>query len=486
MPITSSGAYRALAPQAFAETSPQFFDSYFNPRIGLPLETAFASYGQLYRSQIWVSAAVNKIADSIARLPIHVYDMADGEKTIDRDSPYAQLIAEPCVTMPRFSFIQRLAAEIEIFGESYLLKVREGRGDQVTSLIPMHPSMTIIHRNEYGELIYKFLGSPNEEFTERDVVPFKRYNPDGTMRGLSRLEALRSTLMTEDSARRAQQAWYQNRMRPSMIIRANRDLGEDGRARIAEAFSSRHGGSGNTGRVMVLENGEFEEPTIVQNTAEEMQYLESRQLAREEVAAGFDLNPICLQDFSHATFGNVVESLRSLYRDGLMHRIEMIESVLRTHVGGDFYGPKVAKFDLKQVLRGDPEKMAAANAQAIQSGYLKPSEAREQNDLPNAGPIANKLYAQQQIVPLGSPPAAPAAPAGAPHPALPAGGHPTLTPPAQAIPLTNGSVAKHVRDISALLGRGKTMPEAAEHVIQKTGDRDGVKAACEEMLGREL
>lgn len=483
MPITSSG-YRALAPQAFAETAPQFLESYFNPRIGLPLETAFASYGQLYRSQVWVAAAVNKIADSIAKLPIHVYDMADGEKTIDRDSPYAQLIAEPCVTMPRFSFIQRLVAEIEIFGESYLLKVREGRGDQVTSLIPMHPSMTIIHRNEYGELIYKFLGSPNEEFTERDVVPFKRYNPDGTMRGLSRLEALRSTLMTEDSGRRAEMAWFQNNLRPSMILRANRELGDDGRARVAEALSSRHGGSGNAGRIMILENGEFEEPTMVSHTADEMQYLESRQLAREEVAAGFGLNPICLEDYSHATFGNVVESLRSLYRDGLMHRIEMIESVLRTHVGGDFNGPKVAKFDLKSVLRGDPEKMAAAFAQAIQSGYLKPSEAREQSDLPNAGPIADKLYAQQQIQPLGT---APARPGGdTPTPALPAGGHPTVTPPAQAMPLTSGSVAKHVRDISALLGRGKTMPEAAEHIIQKTGDREGVKAACEEMLGREL
>jgi len=104
--ITSSGAYRALAPQAFAETSPQFHQSYFVPRLGYPLETAFASYGQLYRSQLWVHAAVNKVANSIARLPIKVWHHEDGEKTLDRNSPYAQLMRRPCVTLQTFAFKQ--------------------------------------------------------------------------------------------------------------------------------------------------------------------------------------------------------------------------------------------------------------------------------------------------------------------------------------------------------------------------------------------
>lgn len=485
--ITRGGAYRALAPQAFAETSPQFYPSYFVPRLGFPLETAFASYGQLYRTQVWVFAAVNKVADSIAGLPMRVWDESGPGKQIDESSPYAQLIANPCVTMDCFSFKQWLASTIEIYGEAYLLKIREGRGQQVTSLLPMHPSMVMIHRDEYGEEIYKFLGRPNEEFSERDVVPFRRYNPDGTMRGLSRLEALRSTLMTEDSARRAMQGWWQNRMKPSMILRSNRDLGDEGRARVAQALSAQHGGSGNTGRVMVLENGEFEEPTMVQNTAEEMQYIEARQLAREEVAAGMDLNPIALQDYTHATFANVTEALRALYRESLTPRIEFIESVIRTHVGSEFYGPKCAKFDMKHVLRGDWESRAEAHTSLIQSGIEKPSEAREDLDLPDAGAIADRLYAQQQIQPLGTPPARPGLPGKPddPHPEPP-GGDSTTAPPAQPPALTGANVTKYQRDISGLLGRGKTLQEAADYLIQKTGDREGIKQAFELLLGRQL
>lgn len=480
--ITNNGAFRALAPQAFAETSPQFYQSYFVPRLGLPLETAFASYGQLYRTQVWISAAVNKVADSVARLPLHVWDESPSTgKAIDLNGPYARLMENPCVTMPLYSFKQWIAACIEIYGEAYLLKIREGRGDQVTSLLPMHPSMVMIYRNEYGEVEYRFLGRPNETFPERDVVPFRRFNPDNTMRGLSRLEALRSTLMSEDSSRRAMQAWWQNRARPSMILRSKRELGQTGRERVQNAFTAQHSGSGNTGRVVVLENDEFEDPTIVQNTAEEMQYLQSRQLAREEVAAGMDLPPTALQDMTKATFSNVVENMRSLYRESLTPRVEFIESVLRTHVGNEFNGPKTAKFDMRHVLRGDWEKRAAAHAQMIQSGFEKPSEAREDMDLPDAGKIADALYAQQQIQPLGAPPARGGGPT-----ALPAGGSTSTPPPAQPASLTGGNIAKYVRDISGLIGRGRTLHEAADELVLKTGDRDGVKDAFEYLLGRQL
>lgn len=455
------------------------------PRLGIPLETAFASYGQLYRSQVWVAAAVNKVADSIARLPVHVWDETGPGKKIDKVSPYALLMSNPCVTLPRFQFFHWIAACIEIYGEAYLLKIREGRGDQVTSLIPMHPSMTMIRRDEYGEEEYQFLGRPNEKFSSRDVVPFRRFNPDNTMRGLSRLEALRSTLMSEDSARRSMAAWWQNRARPSMILRSKRELGPDGRANVANAFSANHGGSGNTGRVVVLENDEFEAPTIVQNTAEEMQYIQSRQLAREEVAAGMDLPPTALQDMTRATFSNVVENMRSLYRDSITPRVEFVESTLRAHVGSDFYGPKVAKFDMRHVLRGDWEKRAGAHSQMVQSGIEEPAEAREDMDLPDAGPISHKLYAQQQIQPLGTAPARPAG-GGSPEPSAQ---HELV--PAQAAAITGSNVAKpnvqkYVRDISGLIGRGRTLHEAADEMVSKTGDAAGVKAAFEYLMQRQL
>jgi HK97 family phage portal protein len=882
LPQLANGAYRALAPQALAETSPQFYESYFTPRIGIPLETAFASYGQLYRSQVWIRAAVDKIANSVARLPLKVWDETPGKgRTIDTDSPYAQLMAKPCPTMSTFSFKFWVAAKVEIYGEAFAVKIREGRGRQVTGLVPMHPSMTTIRRNEYGEKRYRFLGRPNEEFTEDDVVEWLLYNPDNTMRGMSRLESLRSTLMQEDSTRRAMQAFWQNGARPSVIMRSKRELGDDGRARVQKALSAQHGGSANRGRVVVFENDEFEEPMIVQQSAEEMQYIEGRRLSREEVCfapgarimtgngftpiesikvgdtvlshrgrfrpvtavmvrrhngdmirvqarslnevlvtdnhpflvqritqtrsktqhrdgpaewiaageitgrrrqrdgafargeyqaltiprlqatgpgtvdlarwarssssitaetvsggsngraipvprivkasyelgwlvglfvadgsatdhqvcwylgpredhlaqqirmyvrnvfgvdtairrtgsviraivssrpladffdqfghraprkhlsewcltesqefregiingigvgdgheaagrmrvattsltlawqlrlllwaaghhsimtadsrrtyqiegrcgdraelweiswsiddagrytlhggdfehfyvksavsekysgpvynlsvqddesyvteggtvhncAGMDVPPAALQDMSKANVTNVVENMRSLYRECVAYRIEFLESGLSDSVGSEFYGPKVAKFDMKHVTRGAWEQRVAAHAQAIQSGAEMPGEAREDLDLPDAGPLSHKLYAQAQLQPLGHPAMMErltiAGQVGAP---TPPDQLPTVVPPATpgggsadstAVPHLNGDgatpvphvISKHIRDIAGMVGRGKTLQEAAQHLVTKTGDREGVREAFEFLLERQL
>jgi HK97 family phage portal protein len=482
--ITGSGAYKALAPQAFSETSPQFHRSYFTPRLGVPLETSFASYGQLYRAQPYVRAAVDKVAHCIARLGIRVWDETPpAGKEIDLSSPYAELMARPCPTRDNYSFWNWVASTIEIYGETFLLKIREGRNGQLSQLLPMHPSMTHIERDEEGFCRYKFMGRPNETFTENDVVPFVNFNPDGTMRGMSRLESLRSTLMTEDSARRSMQAWWQNSMRPSVIMRAKRELGDDGRDRVIKALSSQHGGSGNRGRIVVFENDEFEDPTIIQNTAEDMQYIEGRQLAREEVCAVMDLPPSSIQDMSRATFSNIVENGISLYRDSICPRIDFIESVLDYHIGTEFNGPKVARFAVGKMLKGDWEKRAAAHAQLVQNLIEKPNEARHDLDLEaDSDKDADKLWGQQQLVVMGTPPARTAGPG---QPALPAGR--STTPPPEG-PATNrsGDIAKYVRDIGALVGRGQTLNAAAQHVINKTGDHAGVKAAFEYLLEHEL
>ncbi|WP_289444680.1 hypothetical protein, partial [Klebsiella pneumoniae] len=77
----------------------------------------------------------------------------------------------------------------------------------VTGLVPMHPSRTMVKRDANGGVVFVFtLGVASAGLLEvpaSEVVPFQRYNPDSLMRGMSRLEPLRSTLLNEDASRRA-------------------------------------------------------------------------------------------------------------------------------------------------------------------------------------------------------------------------------------------------------------------------------------------
>jgi HK97 family phage portal protein len=445
----------------------------------MSLEDAFASYGTLYRTQPWLYAAVRKVSRSISRLGAAVWDQSpESGQELDLDGPFAKLIADPCPTMPPTNFWEWTASTIEIYGETYWIKLREGRNNQVSGFVPMHPSLLQIYRDTGGEEAYRFMGRPGQVYARDDMVCFREFNPDGVMRGLSRLEPLRSTLMNEDSARRSMAATWKNGTRPTGVLVSERELGTLGRERLKMGWQSEHQGTGNHGRTPVLEDGVTFQP--IESKAVDMAYLEARELNREEVCGVMDLPPSSLQIMDHATFSNITENMRSLYRDSLAPRIEFIESVINWDVGREFNGPKEMKFAVAEVLRGAFEQRAQAVAQLVQGGIMTPAEARQYFDLNVAGPEADQLYANQALVPLGSNPSideSSALPAGeSTHvPAL-TGGSGTDVPNAQ----------KHIRAMSGLLGRGRTLQEAAREQISKTGDQDGVREACEFLLERRI
>lgn len=485
--ILQNGISVQIAPQAFSETAPQFISGNFVPRTGLALETAFATYSQLYRTQPWVHTVVNKISDLIARLGINVWDETAPEKgkVLDLSGPYAKLIAKPCDMIHPQGFWKWIAATIEIYGEAFLIKQR-GNNGQVTNLIPMHPALTQIHRDDTGALVYRFMGQPNELIPENDVVPFCMYDPDGMMRGLSRLEPLRSTLMNEDSARRATGAWWKNMGRPSMVLSTDKVLGKDGRDRVRDSFNSSHAGSSNAGSVAVFEDGLTATP--IQLNAEEMQYIESRHLNREEVCAVYDIPPTAVGILDHATYSNITEQMRSVYRDSMAPRLEFIESVLNWHLGKEFNLEKNAKFAVAEVLRGDFEARATSVAQLVQNGIMKPSEARPLFDLGDEGDVADKLYANSAIQELGKPAErialsgqVSASPDDVPVTNVPAvhGGPPNSVPSAQA--------QKYIRSIAGAISRGKSIQEAAKHFVDTSPeDIDYISEACAHIIERKV
>jgi Phage portal protein len=289
--------------------------------------------------------------------------------------------------------------------------------------------------------------------------------------------------MNEDSARRSMAATWKNGTRPTGVLISERELGTLGRERLKTGWQSEHQGSGNHGRVPVLEDGVTFQP--IDSNALEMAYLGARELNRDEVCGVMDLPPPALQIMTHATFSNVTENMQSLYRDSLAPRIEFIESVINWDVGREFNGDKVMKFAVAEVLRGAFEQRAEAVAKLVQAGIMMPAEAREFFDLNVAGPEADQLYVQGAMVPLESagkePAAAPPGPA-----ALPAATHvPSPDGPGTDVPAP-AAVHKYVRALGGLIGRGRTLQDAARELIGKTGDTEGVRQACEYLLERRI
>jgi len=488
--ILENGLNQPIAPQAFSETAPLFFNGYFVPNQGLQLEASFQTYSQLYLRQPWVATVVNRISHAIARLQMCVWDTSPATGNIlmpargsgaDR---YAKLMANPCPTMDPYAFRLWVAATFEVYGEVYLVKIKDDVGRTV-GFIPMHPSLTQIFRNQYGELTYRFMGQPNELMSEDMVVPFRSYNPETAMRGISRLEPLRSTLLNEDASRRATASWWKNMGRPSAVMHVEGKLNPQAKQALREQLQMMYQGAENAGKVAVLENGSKLEQW--QLSSEEMQYIDSRKLNREEVCAVYDISPTAVHILDHATFSNVTENLRSVYRDSICPRLEFLESVFNYYIGTEFGNELMMKFDTRQVMRGDFTARAQAHVQLVQAGIEKPGEARPEFDLGDAGPLADQLYANSALQPLGATPEQVRLQGNLltdPNTGMelaPANGVPTTSAGGGAgVPSVSGR--KYLRDLAGRVGRGQPLEMAVRQLLDANPDDEAQIADAYHMM----
>jgi HK97 family phage portal protein len=413
--IVSAGKSLGFPAQALGETVPSLSNGYFYATNGLNLSGITATYGALYKAQPSVATVVDKIAASAARLTVKVWDNTPTTgRVVDTASAFAKLISNPCPEMSPFNFYRWTVATYEIYGEAFWLKIRNSDGVCI-GLLPMHPARTMVHRDLEGNVEYVFtLGVASAgilRVPESDVVAFLRYNPESLMRGMSRLEPLRTTLLNEDASRRATQSWWKRGARPSVILTHPGELSQGASDRLKASFDARHAGADNMGGTNVLEEGMNAQ--IIQLNAEEMQYVESRKLNMTEVCMVFDVPPPVVHILDHATFSNITEQMRSMYRDTMSPRLEDIESTIDRSLRSEFFlsGEREAEFDMSEVLRGDYETRVDKALAARQSGLITGNEGRASIGEPlSEDPEMNKIYANAALIPLGSKPTTPIAP----------------------------------------------------------------------------
>lgn len=415
--IVSGGKPLGFAPQALGETTPFLSNGYFYAQQGMGLANTFATYSALYRAQPSIMTLVDKIAASAARIPLKVWQPTDAGKIEDSTSAYAKLLANPCNQMSRFNFYRWTISTYEIYGEAFWYKQRrdqsfgaDGKPIQsgpVVNLLPMHPSRVAVHRTADGSIEYVFtlgvasggiLRAPAE-----DVVAFLRYNPDNLMRGLSRLEGLRSTLLNEDAARRANASFWQRGARPGTLLKHPAKMSKEGAERLKAQFDAVASGPDRAGSTVVLEEGM--EAQVIQLSAEEMQYIESRKLNMQETCMVYDFPPPAVHILDHATFSNITEQMRSVYRDTMTPRFSDFESAIGAQLRVEFFadGEREARFDLTQVLQGDFETRVDKGVSARNSGGITGNEFRELIGMARIeDPEMDKIYVNAALVRLGT------------------------------------------------------------------------------------
>lgn len=332
-----------------------------------------SAYSGIYSRQLWVYVVVSKLAKATARLPLPVYERNELDRPRRDDHEMARLLSRPNPSMSGFDLWLWTSSTFDIYGDTFWFKRRQG--GKVVGLFPLHPSSMTYDGGwtfDNGKL-------KMSDIDENDLVIFRGFHPDNLDRGMSPLEPLRSTLENEWHARAATSSFWQRGARPGMALSHPGQLSEPAQNRLKAQMDSVAGGSDKTGVTIVLEEGM--KPETMTLTAEEAQYIETRKLNREEVCAAYDVPPPVVHILDRATFSNITEQMRSMYRDTMAPRLKAFESAVEVGLrqaewpDDDIY----AEFLMDDVLRGDFETRQVALKAA---DHLTLAEKRKIENLP--------------------------------------------------------------------------------------------------------
>jgi HK97 family phage portal protein len=394
---------------------PTSYATLSGPSAGwLPLLTGDgmgATFEQVYKSQPFVYAIVQKLVYGIARNPLKVYEyLADGEsRGRVRAHPLAQLIRRPYTRGSEFGLKSHIALDLHVHGHALLLKSRPTVGAPPTELWPVPWRNVQVESDERGPIGYAIqINGVTYPVGPEDVVHISLPG------GISPLVSLRGTVALEEAAATFQRESLANGVSGGRVVfKSDQAINDQAAARLRLELERLYAGAENAGRFAILGNGLDAKSLTI--SASDLALIEQRKLSREEVAAAYDVALQLIGVGEKATYGNVAEYRKALY-DAIAVKLTLIEDALAAQL----VDPEPAwdgvfcEFDTGGLLRPDPEARARTHMLNMQSSTNTINERRKYENLPPIDdPAADTVFVPANMAPAGAadPNADPNAPA---------------------------------------------------------------------------
>lgn len=330
-----------------------------------------------------VYSCVRILAEAVAGLPLHLYRYKeDGgkERAIDNNL-YHLLHDEPNKEMSSFIFRETLMTHLLLWENAYAQIIRNGKGE-VVALYPLMPNKMQVDRDENGELYYIYTRSSDEAktmdgvtvyLTPRDVLHIPGLGFDGLV-GYSPIAMAKNAIGLAIATEEYGAKFFANGAAPSGVLEHPGTIKDP--SRLRENWNSTFGGSANSGKVAVLEEGMKYTPISI--SPEQAQFLETRKFQIDEIARIFRVPPHMVGDLEKSSFSNIEQQSLEFVKytlDPWVIRWE--QSLSRALLNEDEKRKYFFKFNLEGLLRGDYESRMSGYAVARQNGWMSANDIRE-------------------------------------------------------------------------------------------------------------
>lgn len=331
-----------------------------------------------------VYACIRVIAETIASLPLHVYEVTEQGSVKATEHPlYRLLHDEPNSEMTSFIWRETMLTHLLLHGNSYSQIVRNGRG-HVLGLYPLLPDRMQVDRDSSGTLTYTYTTTEGRtvKLDPGDVLHIPGLGFDGVL-GYSPIALEKNAIGLGIAAEEYGSKFFAHGANPSGVLTHPNTVKDP--SKLRESWNNAYGGSANSGKVAILEEGmKFERISLPNNEA---QFLETRKFQVAEICRIFRVPPHLVADLEHATFSNIEHQSISFAVHTIRPWLVRIEQALARQLfsekeKGHFY----AQFNMDGLMRGDYKSRMEGYAIARQNGWMSANDIRE---LENLNPIAD-------------------------------------------------------------------------------------------------
>ena len=356
-----------------------------------------------------VYSCVRILAEAVAGLPLHFYKYKDDgskEKALD-NSLYHLLHDEPNPEMSSFVFRETLMTHLLLWGNAYAQIIRNGKGE-IIALYPLMANRMQVDRDENGQLYYIYTRSGDEAKTmegitvylsPRDVLHIPGLGFDGLV-GYSPIAMAKNAIGLAMATEEYGAKFFANGAAPSGVLEHPGTIKDP--ARLRENWNATFGGSANSGKVAVLEEGMKYTPISI--SPEQAQFLETRKFQINEIARIFRVPPHMLADLEKSSFSNIEQQSLEFVKytlDPWVIRWE--QSLYRSLLTPEEKKKHFFKFNLEGLLRGDYASRMSGYATARQNGWMSANDIRELENLDRIpSELGGDLYLiNGNMLPLG-------------------------------------------------------------------------------------
>jgi HK97 family phage portal protein len=346
-----------------------------------------------------VTAAIRLVAESIASMPLIVYEGTGPTRGRAFSSQQYRLLHDaPNADQSPFDFVSDVVTSLEGFGNAYIQKVK--RGNEVVELVPLDPELVYVYRDkDTRERRYDVIVDAQRVtgLTPADILHIRGMTLRGGLLGMSPIQVHRNALGNAIAVNDFVSRYFANDASPGLALKIPGQITSQQAKNILEIWQSSHGGVMNSHRPAVLASGaELDKVPI---TLEDALVIDAQQYNVREVARIFNVPPSLLGADGAATAASAAEEADRFIRFSLGPRLRRIELAFRADP--DLFGSTdlFPEFLADALLRPDTATRYQAYLLGKQAGWLSTNEIRE---LENRPPVEGGD--QVQITPVGGAP----------------------------------------------------------------------------------